>query len=73
MRLDSRVLVALLALAARGQARAQGGGAPMIVGVVVDSVAGVGVAGAEVALEGTTARTVTDQRGQFRLVGTEAG
>jgi TonB family protein len=63
----------LLALAAPERIRAQGGAAPMIVGMVVDSVAGVGVAGAEVALDGTMARTITDQRGQFRLVGTESG
>jgi TonB family protein len=82
MRLDPRyhllprqcaMLVAVLALMAPARTRAQGGGAPVLVGIVIDSVARVGVAGAEVALEGTTARAVTDPQGQFRLVATEPG
>jgi TonB family protein len=67
------VLVAVLGLAVPARLRAQAGNTSVIAGVVVDSAAGVGVAGAEVALEGTTSRAITDQRGQFRLVGTEAG
>jgi TonB family protein len=69
----SAVLVAVLALAVPAQVRAQAGNAPVIVGVVVDSAAGVGIAGAEVVLEGTTTRATTDHRGQFRLAGSELG
>jgi TonB family protein len=67
------MLVAVLVLMAPTGMCAQGGGAPVLVGVVVDSVAGVGVAGAEVVLEGTMARAVTDSHGEFRLVATEPG
>jgi TonB family protein len=69
----SAVLVAVLALTVPARLRAQAGNASVIAGVVVDSAAGVGVAGAEVALEGTMARAITDRQGQFHLVGTEPG
>lgn len=36
----------------------------------MDSVAGIGVIGAEVMIEGTTLRAVTDERGEFRIPGT---
>ena len=39
----------------------------MISGVVIDSAAGMGIAGAEVLVDGTTFRTVTDARGEFRV------
>jgi TonB family protein len=63
------LIAALLWVVAPAWIRAQSPAAPMIVGVVVDSAAGVGIAGAEVALEGTMTRVMTDQRGHFRLPG----
>ena len=41
----------------------------MLAGVVVDSAAGIGIAGAEVTIEGTAFRTVTNEHGAFRIVG----
>jgi TonB family protein len=39
----------------------------VISGVVIDSASGLGIAGAEVLVDGTTLRTVTDARGEFRV------
>ena len=50
-----------------GRAEGQQVAPGAIAGVVVDSAAGVGIAGAEVAIHGTTSRVITDERGAFRL------
>jgi TonB family protein len=44
----------------------------VIMGVVVDSTLDVGIAGAEVLLEGTSRHAMTDERGQFRIDGEAA-
>jgi len=54
-------------------ATAQKAASRPITGVVTDSVAGVGINGAEVLLEGTSLRTVTGEQGMFRLEGTPEG
>lgn len=51
------------AAAARAQAPVPG----VIAGVVIDSTIGVGIAGAEVLVEGTSRHAITDQRGEFRI------
>ena len=47
--------------------------AGVIAGVVTDSAARVGIAGVEVAIDGTSLRTLTDGRGEFRLADGSAG
>ena len=54
-------------------ARAQRPAPGVLVGVVTDSAVGVGIAGVEVAIEGTAFRTLTDERGAFRLADGNAG
>lgn len=57
------VACALVLMPIRGAAQ----GASEIAGTVVDSASGVGIALADVSLDGTTTRTLTDDRGAFRL------
>jgi TonB family protein len=67
-----RRMVAGLALIAStlpaSVAAGQGALVGSLAGVVVDSVAGVGIAGAQLIVEGTNLRAVTDERGAFRLL-----
>lgn len=64
---EVRAIVLALALSAFGHAHvalAQGGG---LAGVVRDSARGLGIAGAEVRIDGTAFRALTDERGAFRF------
>jgi TonB family protein len=60
-------LGASLALLSAPPSRAQATAPGMIAGIVVDSTIGIGIAGAEVLLEGTSRHAITDQRGEFRI------
>jgi TonB family protein len=58
------VLLAALVCLAPGQAPAQGGA---IAGTVRDSARDIGIAGAELRIDGTAFRAITDQQGHFRF------
>ncbi|HEV8597725.1 MAG TPA: SusC/RagA family TonB-linked outer membrane protein [Gemmatimonadales bacterium] len=64
------VLVAALLGLLAGTAAAQG---RSVSGTVRDSLTGVGIEGARVAVQGTPLLTATDQAGQFTLAGVPAG
>src|SRR4030088_3228645 len=61
------VLAALLWPVGTAPLRAQSASPAVIVGVVIDSATGMGIAGAEVGLHGTDIRILTDERGRFRF------
>jgi TonB family protein len=63
--------IAWMCIALVGDAAAQS--SMGIVGIVTDSVLGIGISGAEVSWEGTALRTLTDEAGAFHLTGASAG
>jgi iron complex outermembrane receptor protein len=70
MRFRSAVLTALLTVASTTAAVSQSGS---ITGTVTDGVSGQPVAGVTVSIESTTATTVTDRVGHYRLVSVAPG
>ncbi len=61
------VLALVLMLCAFGDARVALAQGRALVGVVRDSARGLGIAGAEVRIDGTAFRALTDERGAFRF------
>jgi TonB family protein len=73
-RLQVAVTFASLALVQpTANAKAQRAVSGMLSGVVVDSGAGMGIVGVEISIDGTTFRTLTDERGEFRFPDGTAG
>jgi hypothetical protein len=61
-------IIALSGVAGESRADAQGIRG-RIIGVVTDSAGGLGIAGADISIDGTSIHTVSDERGEFRLSG----
>lgn len=62
-----RVIALVLVLGAFGNAQVARAQGRALVGVVRDSARGLGIAGAEVRIDGTAFRALTDERGAFRF------